>query len=373
MTKINQGKQNDKIQGVSTASALTNNNQVHRRIEYIDFAKFIAIVFVCLGHAVQYLSVLDFFLDNPIWNFIYSFHMPFFMILSGFFFSRSINKSFKDLVVKKITQLIIPSWVWGVGIGLMFVALNLKNPLSFEEWVAIPFGPYWFLTSVFACYVISYLAKRWISKDIFASILSIILISAIPFFNECNISTMLPFFWTGYFLSKYQDKIFNYSSVLLFGFMILYFLLFLNWNSRFTVYMTEVDFIHFSSPYIDFNNLFIVWYRYGIGLCGSLFFILLSYKIVCKWNTNSMVRYAISIGTSTLSIYLIQYYSLEIMLSMLALNLSLPQVCIYAFPIAMIEVLVCWMITQQINKIPILKSILFGYSMSIKKGSVVKN
>ena len=183
---------------------------------------------------------------------------------------------------------------------------------------------------------------------------------------------MLPFFWTGYFFSKYQDKIVNYSSVLLFSSIVLYILLYLNWDSRFTVYITEVDFIHFSSPYFDFNNLFIVLYRYGIGLCGSLFFILLSYKIVCKWNTNSMVRYAISIGTSTLSIYLIQYYSLEIMLSMLALNLSLPLNCIYAFPIAVIEVLVCWMVTQQINKIPILKSILFGYSMSTKKDSVIK-
>ena len=184
MTKINQGKQNDKIQGVYTASASACDKQVHCRIQYVDFAKFIAIFLVCLGHAVQYLSVTETFWNNPLWVFIYSFHMPLFMILSGFFFSRSLNKPFKELVVKKIIQLIIPSWVWAVGIGMILVGLKLKNPLSFEEWMALPFGPYWFLTSTFACYIISYLAKRCVSKDGYDSILSIVLILAIPFFNE---------------------------------------------------------------------------------------------------------------------------------------------------------------------------------------------
>ena len=55
------------------------------RIPYLDFLKFFAIGSVLLGHSVEQLTGNDYW-DNPIWSFIYTYHMPLFMLLCGYFF-----------------------------------------------------------------------------------------------------------------------------------------------------------------------------------------------------------------------------------------------------------------------------------------------
>ena len=55
-----------------------------KRIEYLDFLKFFAIFSVLLGHSTEQISA-DLFWDHPLWESIYSYHMPLFMFLCGFF------------------------------------------------------------------------------------------------------------------------------------------------------------------------------------------------------------------------------------------------------------------------------------------------
>jgi len=71
-----------------------------RRIEYIDIAKGIGILLVVLGHN-------DFSLISPfVFQVIYSFHMPLFFLLSGFFFNPSIG--FLDLLRKRFHSVLKP-------------------------------------------------------------------------------------------------------------------------------------------------------------------------------------------------------------------------------------------------------------------------
>lgn len=68
---------------------ITNTEvQKNKRIDYLDIAKGIGILSVIIGHTfdVQYLS-----------NFLYSFHMPLFFVLSGYFFKEKDTKT----IVKK--------------------------------------------------------------------------------------------------------------------------------------------------------------------------------------------------------------------------------------------------------------------------------
>ena len=60
------------------------------RIPYLDFLKFFAIASVLLWHSVEQTTGNDFW-DNPIWSFIYTYHMPLFMLLCGYFFGSSLN------------------------------------------------------------------------------------------------------------------------------------------------------------------------------------------------------------------------------------------------------------------------------------------
>ena len=54
---------------------------------YIDFVKGIAIFLMLWGHCIQFCAVGDFdFFENWVFKLIYSFHMPLFMLVSGYLF-----------------------------------------------------------------------------------------------------------------------------------------------------------------------------------------------------------------------------------------------------------------------------------------------
>lgn len=83
-----------------------------KRNGYIDFLKGIAIILVVFGHNIQYGSGSnylqnEFFFDNIIFKFIYSFHMPLFAIISGYLFFLTIKKyNTKMVIIKKIRSLL---------------------------------------------------------------------------------------------------------------------------------------------------------------------------------------------------------------------------------------------------------------------------
>ena len=54
------------------------------RLVYFDMLKLFAIFLVIVGHCAQYLLSSSPY-DEPLYVYIYSFHMPLFMIISGFF------------------------------------------------------------------------------------------------------------------------------------------------------------------------------------------------------------------------------------------------------------------------------------------------
>lgn len=77
------------------------------RINYIDYAKGLAILCVLLGH-MEISPILK--------HSIYSFHMPLFFILSGYFLKKEeLNKS---AMVKNFKALMIPYFVVGGGMCL---------------------------------------------------------------------------------------------------------------------------------------------------------------------------------------------------------------------------------------------------------------
>ena len=56
-----------------------------KRINYIDYMRGIAIILVVMGHLIQFNG---FPTSNPVFEFIYSFHMPLFFAISGYITQR---------------------------------------------------------------------------------------------------------------------------------------------------------------------------------------------------------------------------------------------------------------------------------------------
>ena len=68
------------------------NQGIGERLDNFDVAKFLAIFLVVWGHVVQQSCMLKNPFDDFICQTIYTFHMPLFMGLCGFFFHKSIAK-----------------------------------------------------------------------------------------------------------------------------------------------------------------------------------------------------------------------------------------------------------------------------------------
>lgn len=91
---------------------------VKQRIVYLDFAKFLAITFVCIGHAYYFGEELQ----SRIRPIIYSFHMSLFMTMCGFFSHSSFLLPFKNFVIKKSKQLLVPSVVGSLLLAALVYA-----------------------------------------------------------------------------------------------------------------------------------------------------------------------------------------------------------------------------------------------------------
>ena len=118
-----------------------------KRIEYIDYARGIAMLLVILGHCFQ--SV-----EYTLNHFILSFHMPLFFFLSGIF-----AKSAKDMksvmggVKSKAQSLLIPQVLLCVIGGLKPTIIAMLHHSSLNILDTFGFFNWWFLPTLFMCIV----------------------------------------------------------------------------------------------------------------------------------------------------------------------------------------------------------------------------
>lgn len=139
------------------------------RSQYFDAMKGIAIILVLIGHSIQYGNGADFLANNDFYrNFlfktIYSFHMPLFMWISGFFFQSSYNKySTAVFIIKKIKSIIVPIVSFSF-LYFMFTKYNLHDGLMLSIrrfiWTILSFKIYWFLWATFVLSILFLFIKK---------------------------------------------------------------------------------------------------------------------------------------------------------------------------------------------------------------------
>lgn len=170
------------------------------RNKRIDILKGIAAILVVMGHVIQYASVGDVtFENNVIYNVIYSFHMPLFMLLSGYIAYYSINEkntiNFKDYFLKRLIQLLLPFVIWGI-VTAIFVNANdiyrhhsLTGVLSYMDKLFIhPENGLWFLYVLFLLNIIHLVVVRILEKNKMGGVLPLYIIdSALGYSNPKHI------------------------------------------------------------------------------------------------------------------------------------------------------------------------------------------
>ena len=186
----------------------------------IDILKGFAAISVIAGHAVQRGIVVG-YNDHILYKLIYTFHMPLFMLLSGYVFFISTKEYNWYLIWKKVKRLIIPTFVWSYLLFFIkdftFTGLLpfVKFPDTLEKYTQLlikrPEFVIWFLYIVFINMVIITLGKMYFKKIFIIYLIIIYLMifqSNVIYFGIHRLKVYMPIFIVGYYIPKY--KIFQY-------------------------------------------------------------------------------------------------------------------------------------------------------------------
>lgn len=277
----------------------TTNVTPSGRITYLDNLKAFTIFSVVLGHAIQYYDTTG--IMGGVYGAIYSFHMPLFMVISGFFLSKLLVMRIDKVVVRKARQLLLPV----LSFSLLALCVSLLTP--FDILGGHTFGQYllggdmWFLKYLFACIVMACVSKLIFCNTVVAALVpAIVLISV----SRVGIFRIYPFLWLGFCLNHYDYLIKRCVKVLLPLSFLLFVISLLFWN-------VEYDYPHYrwitvkDGVTFDWQDMAIVAYRFWIGATGSLFFITLFRLLGGNTHITKVV------GIRTLGIYCLQIYLLE--------------------------------------------------------------
>lgn len=142
-----------------------NNNIVNKkRIEWIDILRGIGIIYVVLGHCTGNLILSDY---------ISSFHMQLFFLMSGYLFTIEKYDNFKDFMISKFKSLLVPYIIFatiGVLFQYIFYKINHGTFNIHEIIIGIITGkniwdfPLWFLLSLFVDCIVFYVLIKHISN-----------------------------------------------------------------------------------------------------------------------------------------------------------------------------------------------------------------
>ncbi len=153
-----------------------------KRIEYMDIARGIGILLVVLGH--NDFEVLSLFARQM----IYSFHIPLFFFLSGYFVNTSI--SFFDFFKKRFNGLLKPFLFtlfliyftsisfekMGFNTAISRILKSLYGTGHYIDWVQLWFLPHLFVVSLYAFLfitLVSRLKNRWLTWVLLLATLAI--------------------------------------------------------------------------------------------------------------------------------------------------------------------------------------------------------
>jgi fucose 4-O-acetylase-like acetyltransferase len=235
---------------------------------FIDFMKGFAIFLVVLGHTIQ-INYTNFD-DEFLFKFIYSFHMPIFILISGYLASKSLSTSgcnVEKCIFQKAFFLLVPYFTW------YFVGFILAGTFSFSTifdnlklLIEDVDRGLWFLYVLFLLYCTLYISSKLKYKYIVLMIF-ILIIPMNKIFGMHLLKWYLIFFVMGMLIFDLRDfrifivsnkivdsKIFKYSISILFIISLFF------WER---VYLNDSLFI---------NVYYLFAYKFLVAILGMLFF-----------------------------------------------------------------------------------------------------
>ncbi len=283
---------------------------------------------VVLGHCIQFGSGPDMivnksYFDDTVFRFIYSFHMPAFALVSGYFFKRSAGQ--KAGIGKKAKTLLVPVMVWSF---LVAAVLLIKSSLqggdildNITDFSRIILTYLWFLRASFVSFVLIWLVKRF-CKD---SILIHILILTVSLFIPDWLNTELWKFTYPFFVAGYYWNVCNMNERLsrLIKHKITVILILLGIFASLFAFYDSQTFVYTSGTYI--TGIGQVWtdiQRFMTGLAGSSLIIMIMYTVYGSL-PKVIGRLLAGLGRISMTVYILDVIFTDYFLPGLTLGFNL--------------------------------------------------
>lgn len=347
---------------------MSNNRDVS-----FDIMKAFAIFLVVLGHCMQSLyPEKGEFVGKPLFLYVYSFHMALFMMISGYFSTRALSGSFKQLIESKTRQLLQPAIVAGGGIIIVEVIIKLisSQGIIIEDEILIFLMDLWFLKLFFILFILSWVIVRLSEKWSFLGVALSVLFAFVTthLVNVYAIAIYLPCFMLGFILNRINffemKKMIMLSvlavAILSYGYLLRW------WDYDFGGY----EFFNIrrvaSIDRFMIDGLLAEIRRITIGISGGL-----SVMIVVKllfsagrnWKESPFVKSMQEYGAETLGIYCLQAIVLERLMKAFT-DFSMVSINVFSFILApLLSFFVLWLclcLTKWIHSHEMTNLVVFG-------------
>lgn len=349
---------------------MTNNT----RNNFLDFSRGVTVFLMILGHCIQNGNG-KFFLEKQLfWNdyffkFIYSFHMPLFALISGYFLNFSTSKySLKEGIIRKLNYLLFPIIFFGIYRYFLNLYFVLKDESTFKlkDFILSILQGYWFLWGILYLSIIVFIIKYLFFDNIKVYFTLFFVLLLVP--NEIHnikLSTILflyPFMLIGYFFSKYQEVILKVikenKKFILLILLLFFFLQFLFFNKESYIYISGLNITKTKLKTSVIRQIFIDLFRINIGLTGSCFILLILDEISKSNKLKKIYNIFIYLGQNSLSFYCLQ--ELLIVYLLVPFTINYQKNYKINFLQAIIVIILCYFIDKILKRYTILKKIHFG-------------
>ena len=265
---------------------------------YFDNAKFILIILVVFAHSLRPLIEIN-ITFKIIYTFIYTFHMPVFVFISGYFSKIQYKFDSKYCYIYIIFQV------------LYCIFFNKFNfPLTIVAALIVPYWIMWYIYAVMIWRIVLPLIIKLRHPILLSFVMSIIagyIININDLFSLSRIFTFLSYFLIGYYAKQNNIKIqINNLSKIIALILISFLLLLIVLNSL----AIDYNWLYGLYPYkiLSHNEWYASIYRLGVYIIcfyASILFLLLV--------PNKKTIYS-SLGSNTICAYLVHGFIVKLLL-----------------------------------------------------------
>lgn len=355
----------------------------------MDYFKGILMLGVVIGHLItSFKAGSD--AEVAIHTFVRAYDMPFFMLISGYFLAKSVDRyvPWKN-ALNKISSILIPLVLWlSVFYVFRVIISAVLSGFSFsvKEYISYLVNSSWFLWSALICSVIMIAICGILKRQELRLVAAIIVSLGFLFVPKdiYNLAFMFPFFAVGFFIDYAVSKLPQRAvEIIKTASVIAFIVLLCFWSMDYTVWSTGSYILN--GEMVD--TLIAVVFRFAIGATGCVTMSVIFDALLSSNNKllSFINRQLIAAGRNTLTIYLFQGFVVEFiftlcikkLVEMMGRNIFVINTPLLGYVIAPVAAFVCVvvlnLVINKMKRIPYIGKYIFGFKIiKADKSNLVK-